>query len=228
MAPEGHRPRHPPPPFVFPPELGGMDATRAPRGASRVEAACHQKDRRPRLEPGPAVVLYSVDGVTASGQVMSDPSWSGDRPNGRRARSWRRRRSARPAGRNDGRRATTCRPANPGHGPRPYKTSMHRCGSLGIRLAHQTSLPNVDVPSTAGTRPPIRCAEKNPNPTRPPRAVLTPVPDVRGEHHRGGLPGHATPKPSHRPARNAGLSTALEPSDRESVSLSDRTPCART
>jgi hypothetical protein len=82
------------------------------------------------------------------------------------------------------------------HGPRPDKTVMHRCRSLGIRLAHQTSPPNVDVPSKEGTRPPIRCAEKNPNSSRPPYAVLTPVPDVRGDHHRGGLTSKLQPKPS--------------------------------
>jgi hypothetical protein len=66
---------------------------------------------------------------------------------------------------------------------------VHRCSSLGTRLAHQTSLPKVDAPSTTGTRPPLPCAEKNPYPTRPPHALRAPVPDVRGDHHRGGSPG---------------------------------------
>ncbi|MEA2629989.1 MAG: hypothetical protein QOE66_208, partial [Chloroflexota bacterium] len=98
---------------------------------------------------------------------------------------------------------------HPGHGPRPDKTIVHRCSSLGIRLAHQTSPPKDDVPSIAGTRPPIRCAEKNPNPTRPPHAVLTSVPDVRGEHHRGGSPSKLQPKPSTFPAPTREASDCL-------------------
>lgn len=36
---------------------------------------------------------------------------------------------------------------HPGYSARPNESIMHRCGSLGIRLAHQTSPPSVDVPS---------------------------------------------------------------------------------
>ncbi len=64
---------------------------------------------------------------------------------------------------------------HPGHRPRPQETFMHRCGSLGIRIAHQTRLPSVARPLIPlGTRPPIRCAEKNQtNPTRLPTSVMS-------------------------------------------------------
>jgi hypothetical protein len=67
----------------------------------------------------------------------------------------------------------------------------------------------LTCPQQQGHAPPIRCAEKNPYPTRPPHAILTPVPDVRGARHRGGLPSKLKPTPSANPASRRGIAHGL-------------------
>jgi hypothetical protein len=63
---------------------------------------------------------------------------------------------------------------------------VHRCGSLGIRLAHQTSLPNVNAPQIAERVFHSVVPRGTHFPLGPPHALLTAVPDVRGDRHRGG------------------------------------------
>src|SRR3954451_21158975 len=69
--------------------------------------------------------------------------------------------------------------------------------------------------------PPLRCAEKNPNPTRPPHRPGVGYRMFRGDHHREGIPDVATEGPARSPRRHeTAAPRRLRPSlDRTDVTI---------